>query len=306
MRIVIVEDEASIREGMEGLLGKLNPSWQTVGKAQDGSSGLKLIREEKPDAVIMDIRMPDMDGLTMLETLRREGVACRVIILSAYSDFAWAQRALELDVSSYLLKPVRLPELQKALTSLEEEIQREERHNMFLNLENMAKSALAGILEQSEDTDLLLERKYGIGRHENMAVFQVWLGGDYEKKRETVLRILNGTAGPMGGFRTVTAALPEWKQCALILYHMDGKGDWEAWFDRAVVPEVLSGTEGRAVCAWTGGEGLYALEECGKKGRTLLAWNLSLGNERLLSERRRKETVCHPLKYPPDRKPYPI
>lgn len=300
MRIVIVEDEASIREGMEGILRKLDPAWQLAGKAQDGKSGLEIIRKECPDVTIMDIRMPDMDGLTMLEQLRKEGNRSRVIILSAYSDFSYAQKALELDVSSYLLKPVRLPELQKALATLEEEIRNESRQDMFLNLENMVRSVMTGILEQSDDTDLLLERRYGIGRDETVAAFQVWLGGAYEKQKETVLRILGETAGHAEGFRGVATALPEWRQCVLVVYHMDEKRDWEAWFDTTLVPGVLSNTEDGAICVWTEGEGFYALEECGKRGRALLAWNLSLGNDRLLSKRRREQVVCHPLKYPPD------
>ena len=62
MRIVIVEDEAPIREGMEGILKKLNPSYELAGKAADGIEGLEVIRRVKPDLIIMDIRMPDMDG----------------------------------------------------------------------------------------------------------------------------------------------------------------------------------------------------------------------------------------------------
>lgn len=87
MRIVIVEDEAPIREGMEKILKKLSPSYVLAGKACDGLEGLEVIRREKPDVVIMDIRMPDMDGLTMLEKLREEGVTSKAVILSAYSEF---------------------------------------------------------------------------------------------------------------------------------------------------------------------------------------------------------------------------
>ena len=80
-----------------------------AGKACDGLEGLEVIRREKPDVVIMDIRMPDMDGLTMLEKLREEGVTSKAVILSAYSDFSYAKRAMELGVSNYLLKPVKNP-----------------------------------------------------------------------------------------------------------------------------------------------------------------------------------------------------
>ena len=141
MRIVIVEDEAPIREGMEGILKKLNPSYELAGKAADGIEGLEVIRRVKPDLIIMDIRMPDMDGLTMLKKLREEGVASKALILSAYSDFSYAKQAMELGVSTYLLKPVKIQELKKVLKQMEEEVQEKNHQGTLLSLESMTRSA---------------------------------------------------------------------------------------------------------------------------------------------------------------------
>ena len=69
MRIVIVEDEAAIREGMVKLLDQINPQYEVVGKAVDGQSGYELIRSVRPDLIIVDIRMPDMNGLAMIRKL---------------------------------------------------------------------------------------------------------------------------------------------------------------------------------------------------------------------------------------------
>ena len=106
MRIVVVEDEAPIREGMAKLLSKINPEYELVGKAADGEAGYQLIRELNPDLVIMDIRMPKMDGIAMMKKLREENIKCKAIILSAYSEFQYAQKAIELKADSYLLKPI--------------------------------------------------------------------------------------------------------------------------------------------------------------------------------------------------------
>lgn len=299
MRIVIVEDEASIREGMEGILKKMNAAYRIVGKAEDGKNGLACILGKKPDVVIMDIRMPDMDGLTMLGQLRKRGFTGRAIILSAYSDFSYAQKALELDVSSYLLKPVRVPELKRAFEGVEEEIREKNRQGMFLNLENIARSVITGILERSEETDLLLAGRYGIGKEERVAALGVWLGGLYEAKREIVMRILSELSVHTDGCRGVVTAFPEWRQCILIVYGMRDEKDWEDYFGRKALPILLSNTGGQAVGVWTEGRGFYALEECVKEGKALLPWNLSLGNECLLSRKRQQEAVCYPLKYPP-------
>ena len=64
MKIIIVEDEAAIREGMEGILKKLSPSYEVIGKAENGREGLSLIRSLRPDVILLDIRMPDMDGMS--------------------------------------------------------------------------------------------------------------------------------------------------------------------------------------------------------------------------------------------------
>ena len=107
MRIVIVEDEIRIREGISKLLGKIDPSYEIVGEAENGRAGLELVKAARPDLVITDIKMPEMDGLQMLEELHKDGLLIKAIVLSAYSEFAYAQQAIHLGVSEYILKPDR-------------------------------------------------------------------------------------------------------------------------------------------------------------------------------------------------------
>ena len=61
MRIVVIEDEIRIREGLSRLVGKLDPDYEVVGEAENGKEGLKLIQETMPDVIFTDIRMPEMD-----------------------------------------------------------------------------------------------------------------------------------------------------------------------------------------------------------------------------------------------------
>ena len=70
MRIVIVEDEPRIREGLARLVRKIDPGYEIVGEAEDGLAGLRIIAESRPDLVITDVRMPDLDGLEMLSAAR--------------------------------------------------------------------------------------------------------------------------------------------------------------------------------------------------------------------------------------------
>ncbi len=300
MRIVIVEDEAPIREGMEGILKKLNPSYELAGKAADGIEGLEVIRHVKPDLIIMDIRMPDMDGLTMLKKLREEGVASKALILSAYSDFSYAKQAMELGVSTYLLKPVKIQELKKVLKQMEEEVQEKNHQGTLLSLESMTRSALTGILEKTEETAAALEKKYDIKATDPMTVFIIWLGRFYDERKDIVLRILGEVDGHVQGFSSVVTAFPERTQCTMVLYHMEQDRDWEAYFNRSVVPMLLSNTDSKAVCVWDECGGFYELEESRKRIRRLLEWSLSLGNGKIISERRIADIPVYPLRYPPE------
>ena len=72
----------------------------------------------------------------------------------------------------------------------------------------------------------------------------------------------------------------------MVLYHMEEDQDWEAYFNRSVVPMLLSNTDGKAVCVWDECGGFYELEESRKRIRRLLEWSLSLGNGKIISERR--------------------
>ena len=125
MKIIIVEDEKSIRNGLVKMLPKLDPEYEVVGSAKDGSEGYQRILAEQPDLVIMDIEMPEMDGLTMLEKLRKEGFAGKAVVLTAYSDFSYAKRAIELGIENYLLKPIKLEELKKTLGTVSASLRQE-------------------------------------------------------------------------------------------------------------------------------------------------------------------------------------
>lgn len=126
MKIMIVEDEKSIRNGLVKMLPKLDSDYEVIGSAKDGLEGYEQIREAKPDLVIMDIEMPEMDGLTMLERLREVGFTGKAVVLTAYSDFSYAKRAIELGIENYLLKPIKIEELKKTLGTISASLKQEE------------------------------------------------------------------------------------------------------------------------------------------------------------------------------------
>ena len=117
-KVVVVEDEALVRRGIVLTVDWASVDCVVVGEAENGQQGLALIREKQPELIVTDIRMPVIDGLEMLRLLRAEGSTARVIFLTAYSDFAYAQSALKLGAADYLLKPFRDGELESAVERL--------------------------------------------------------------------------------------------------------------------------------------------------------------------------------------------
>ncbi|MEN1986264.1 response regulator [Paenibacillus hubeiensis] len=117
LNILVVDDEPRHRRGLSRMLKALKPEY-TIFDARDGQEALESLDVHSMDLVFTDIQMPVMDGLELMEQLTRRGRDESVVILSAYSDFVYAQRALQLGASDYLLKPVEekniMPLLAKA------------------------------------------------------------------------------------------------------------------------------------------------------------------------------------------------
>ena len=111
-RLIIADDESLIRMDLREMLTQLG--YLVVGEAGDGQSAVNLARELKPDAVIMDIKMPDLDGIEAAPVLTHERVA-PVLLLTAYSDLELIARAREAGVAGYLVKPFRESDLAPAI-----------------------------------------------------------------------------------------------------------------------------------------------------------------------------------------------
>ncbi len=112
LRIMVCDDEALIRESLEEHLRR---EGYQVTQAADGERALRLIEESLPDAMILDLGMPRMDGLTVLRTLREQGVTLPTLVITARPGFAGAVDAIKLGADGYLQKPVDLREVSHQL-----------------------------------------------------------------------------------------------------------------------------------------------------------------------------------------------
>lgn len=130
LKIVIVDDEPSVLEGLQFFLGKEKDWYQIVGQASDGKAAFPVIRDTQPDLVICDIRMPGLTGLELIEKVNSELTPVpKFIMLSGYNDFAYARRAMQSGAIGYMTKPLDQDELTNELARAEEIIRNERRIN---------------------------------------------------------------------------------------------------------------------------------------------------------------------------------
>ncbi|MBO3742091.1 response regulator [Actinoplanes flavus] len=114
VRVLVADDQALIREGIASLLG-IEPGIEVVGTAADGRAAVDLALATVPDVVLMDVRMPVLDGLRAAELLREKLPACRVLMLTTFDDEEYVLRALRAGTGGYLLKDLPPRDLARAV-----------------------------------------------------------------------------------------------------------------------------------------------------------------------------------------------
>jgi len=121
-RVLIVDDEPSIREGMTTLIEWELYGFEVCGTAANGREALAKADELQPDLMLVDIRMPGINGLELIERIREKDSICHFLILSGYSDFDYAKKAIGFRVDGYLLKPVDEKELCESLARIRDRL----------------------------------------------------------------------------------------------------------------------------------------------------------------------------------------
>ena len=117
-RVILIDDEPLIVEGLKKVVRWEEYRCTVVATAEDAEKGAELIRTLQPDILFTDIRMPGVDGLTMLAGLRSEFPDLQVTVLTGFRDFAYAQEAIRLGVARFLLKPSKMDEIREALACM--------------------------------------------------------------------------------------------------------------------------------------------------------------------------------------------
>ncbi|WP_026890834.1 response regulator [Lacrimispora aerotolerans] len=147
--IILVDDEEEVRKSIIKKIEWQAAGFHVVGDAENGEDAMEKIEMLEPDVVLTDIRMPYMDGLQLAEKVRQRYPSMKVVIFSGYDDFEYAQRAIKLNVSEYILKPVNVEELTSILKRIKENLdfEIEEKRNLS-RLRDKYRKSLPIIREQ--------------------------------------------------------------------------------------------------------------------------------------------------------------
>ncbi len=119
IRILIVDDHPLLRDGVAALIGG-QPDMELVAEASDGREGIEQFRKHAPDVTLMDLQMPEMNGIEALIAIREQSPNARVIVLTTYSGDVQAQRALKAGARAYLLKNLLHKELLATIRAVHE------------------------------------------------------------------------------------------------------------------------------------------------------------------------------------------
>jgi len=178
----VVEDEANTREGLAFLIRQKMTNC-SVYEAIDGMDGLSKNDEYKPDIIITDIKMPKMDGIAMILQLRNQGCTAQFIIISGYAEFQYAQAALSLGVSGYILKPVVPSMVFELLEKCCEAVKKEKQNNQSFKRENWDL--------QSDEDIRMLSRFYDQQHADKYIISQVYFQRMPSLKNDIILQCVD-------------------------------------------------------------------------------------------------------------------
>ena len=153
MKLLIADDEIDVREGIRYLLDWQALGFYICGEGKNGPNTLEQILKLQPDVVLMDIRMPKMSGLEVVKNSIEQGFTGKFIIISGYSDFAYAKEAIRFGVTCYLTKPIDEDELERAVLEVRDTLEKEaeQRKKLIVYRDKARESILQEILTNQAD-----------------------------------------------------------------------------------------------------------------------------------------------------------
>lgn len=137
IKLLIVDDEPFIRQGLKILINWEEYGYEIVGEACNGLEAIKELEKKDVDIIITDLKMPEMNGIELIEYVRKNILdEIKFIVLSGYYEFEYAKKAIKYNVTDYILKPIQKDELIKVLVALKEEYLKQEQQSVIQKIKD--------------------------------------------------------------------------------------------------------------------------------------------------------------------------
>ena len=131
IRTLLVDDEPYIRQGLAILIDWAAEGFEITGEAANGIEALNKIKQEEYDFIMLDIKMPEMDGMELIQTIREQELTdASIVLLTGYSEFDYARKAIHYSVLDYILKPIQKEELLKLLRIVRENVMQKQEEDI--------------------------------------------------------------------------------------------------------------------------------------------------------------------------------
>lgn len=294
MRILISEDEPKSREGIIRMIQRFTPH-EIVGVAENGEEGFLLAKERQPDLVISDIKMPVLDGLGMLQKMKDHGLKLQAVLLTGYSEFEYARRALQLQVVEYVLKPLEADQFLSALEKAEGRMKKQRAER--LTPDQLLWSYYLGGEDERERMRPRVEEELGINDRMISTIFLIRpesiareTYGEIRKQLQQSMEML--CMEPCYFF----ARQGEDGGVYVLLADTERNRSLKAVFASRILPKVLEIT--RCVCSMATMRGIGELPRVMERLSGLLRYAFSVPEGRILEEADAAGMVYESIEYP--------
>jgi two-component system response regulator YesN len=299
MKVVVIDKDKIVRDKVCHILQKSAACYEFIGEAADGKAGLELVFRKRPDLVITDIHLPIMDGFSMVEKLLEEHIPCKVMILTRSQNFEDMSRAILYGVRSYLLKPVKVRELEREIHRIYQELEEEAKTSLIPD--QLFFDALSGSLCLTQAAKEYVQMKYGILSDQKIGLFAVWLGKDYEEQKEKIKETLRFIGTYI--FDTSVYLQEMVDSCIVVLIfchigNMERENQIYHFLQHRVVPDLTKISKNQAICIWETAASIEGIHEAFLNMKREMEWNLILGGGVLITKETIDSIYVSPMKYP--------
>ncbi len=205
-KVMIADDEPKIRRGLRTTIERIRPDMKVVAEAEDGEMALAAVQKEKPDILMIDVRMPFLNGLELIEKINGVLNDCVIVVVSGHDEFEYARRALQLKVFEYVLKPVPQEVLAGVLARAEEALTESRRQRQYTTWAHEQLERNLPLLREQFLRDWIRARLSPLEISEQARFLGMELSGQLAM---AVIHVVE---------RTVATAQPEEKERRLALY----------------------------------------------------------------------------------------